>query len=416
MKKITLLAVSLLMAITAMAADITGGTKLYLKAPHWEVDNARFAAYFFKDQANAWENCTLAANETNIYEVTAPEGIWANVIFCRMNPSTENNWNNKWNQSANQTYDGINNLFTVNDGQWDNASGTWSQYVIGQPSVEFGVSTILVVNEAVTLSATAANVADPVYVYSVKQGEGEYTVLTGNTWTPAAAGEYTIKVEVKNGAEGEVLVSKEATTTVVVKPEEITIKVQVPAEGLSSWTAEGGVYFYAWGNGMEGTFTPATAEEDNWYSYTISTETVFPLNFIILNGANWDAIKPSGSTDTDARRQTVNMENIVESACYVMANGGETPDQSNWNKVLNPADCPSEGGDTTAIEETSNAPLFNINGRTLNVALDSEAEISIYTISGQMIEHIVASDYAREMQQGVYVIRIGNTTQKAVVY
>ena len=399
------------MAITAMAADITGGTKLYLKAPHWMVDNARFAAYFFvDDQTYAWAGCTLAANETNIYEVTAPEGTWANVIFCRMNPSTtENNWNNKWNQSANQTYDGFNNLFTVNDGQWNNASGTWSQYVIGQPSVEFGVSTILVVNEAVTLSATAANVADPVYVYSVKQGAGEYTVLSGNTWTPVAAGEHTIKVEVKNGAEGEVLVSKEATTTVVVKPEEITIKVQVPAEGLSSWTAEGGVYFYAWGNGMEGTFTPATAEEDNWYSYTISTETVFPLNFIVLNGSSWDALA------NDARRQTVNMENIVESACYVMANGGETEGQNNWNKVLNPTDCPSESP-STIVEITENAPLFTINGRTLNVSMDNEAEISIYTISGQMIEHTVASNFTREMQQGVYVVRIGNQSQKLVIF
>ncbi|MBO8461003.1 MAG: T9SS type A sorting domain-containing protein [Bacteroidetes bacterium] len=413
MKKITLLAVSLLMAITAMAADITGGTKLYLKPnSNWMDAGARFAAYFFvDDQTYAWAGCTLAANETNIYEVTAPEGTWANVIFCRMNPSTtENNWGNKWDQSVNQTYDGFNNLFTVNDGQWNNASGTWSQYVIGQPSVEFGVSTILVVNEAVTLSATAANVADPVYVYSVKQGAGEYTVLSGNTWTPVAAGEYTIKVEVKNGAAAEVLVSKEATTTVVVKPEEITIKVQVPAEGLSSWTAEGGVYFYAWGNGMEGTFTPATAEEDNWYSYTISTETVFPLNFIVLNGSSWDALA------NDARRQTVNMENIVESACYVMANGGETEGQNNWNKVLNPTDCPSESGEATAIEETSNAPLFTVNGRTLNVAMDNEAEISIYTISGQMIEHTVASNLTREMQQGVYVVRIGNQSQKLVIF
>lgn len=412
MKKITLLAVSLLMAITAMAADITGGTKLYLKPnSNWMDAGARFAAYFFvDDQTYAWAGCTLAANETNIYEVTAPEGTWANVIFCRMNPSTtENNWGNKWDQSVNQTYDGFNNLFTVNDGQWNNASGTWSQYVIGQPSVEFGVLTILVVNEAVTLSATVANVADPVYVYSVRQGEGAYTVLSGNTWTPTAAGKYTIKVEVKNGAEGEVVVSKEAATTVVVKPEEITIKVQVPAEGLSSWTLEGGVYFYAWGNGMEGTFTPATAEEDNWYSYTISTETVFPLNFIVLNGSSWDALA------NDARRQTVNMENIVESACYVMANGGETEGQNNWNKVLNPTDCPSEGP-STIVEVTENASLFSINGRTLNVSMDNEAEISIYTVSGQMIEHTIATNLTREMQQGVYVVRIGNQSQKLVIF
>lgn len=75
-----------------------------------------------------------------------------------------------------------------------------------------------------------------------------------------------------------------------------------------------------------------------------------------------------------------------------------------------------EKEEPTAIEETSNTPLFSINGRTLNVAMEEEAEISIYTISGQMIEHTVASNFTREMQQGVYVIRIGSQSQKLVIF
>ena len=45
-----------------------------------------------------------------------------------MNPSTTaNNWNNKWNQTADLVIptDGK-NLYTVAEGAWDKGAGTWS--------------------------------------------------------------------------------------------------------------------------------------------------------------------------------------------------------------------------------------------------------------------------------------------------
>ena len=188
-----------------------------------------------------------------------------------------------------------------------------------------------------------------------------------------------------------------------VEPSEgITVKVQIP-EGLSYWNDENGVYFYVWTTG-EGTFIPATDEGNRWYSY--STESA-PFNFIVVNGSNW----PDGTAN-----QTVNMENVTASACYVLANGEQIDGNGDsWKKTLTVTDCPSEGP-STIVEVTENASLFTINGRTLNVAMDNEAEISIYTISGQMIEHTVASNFTCEMQQGVYVIRIGNQSQKLVIF
>ena len=62
-----------------------------------------------------------------IYEVLK-SNLQANIIFCRMNPNTtDNNWNNKWNQTGDLTVptDGT-NLYTVKDGTWDNGGGTWS--------------------------------------------------------------------------------------------------------------------------------------------------------------------------------------------------------------------------------------------------------------------------------------------------
>lgn len=183
-----------------MAADITGGTKLYLKPnSNWMDAGARFAAYFFNDQTNGWEDCTLVPNETNIYEVTAPEGTWSAVNFCRMNPSTtENNFNEgvKWDQSANQTYDGTNNLFTVDAGQWDNASGTWSTYTppTTDPSVTLSANpTEVLLFNPITLTASVANASGvtPIIQHKTESGSWENITLDeSNAYTPQTDGEH----------------------------------------------------------------------------------------------------------------------------------------------------------------------------------------------------------------------------------
>lgn len=107
---------------------------LYLQPnKNWNIDGARFAAYFFGN-GETWVDMTLVEGETNIYAVTVPTG-FENIIFCRMNPgAAANNWNNKWNQTADLKVptDGT-NLYTVNEDTWDNGGGEWSVYA---PAVE----------------------------------------------------------------------------------------------------------------------------------------------------------------------------------------------------------------------------------------------------------------------------------------
>ena len=97
---------------------------VYLKPnSNWMADNARFAAYFWNDGGNSWVSATDKDGD-GIYEIYIPTGYGTNIIFCRMNPSTTaNNWTNKWDQTI--PTDGK-NLFTVNDGEWNNANGVWS--------------------------------------------------------------------------------------------------------------------------------------------------------------------------------------------------------------------------------------------------------------------------------------------------
>ena len=127
MKKIFTLFAALVMALSMFAVNIPAGTKLYLTPnANWKQSNARYAAYFFGD-GEAWVSMTKVEGETDLYEVTSPSKEFTNVIFCRMNPSASaNNWNNKWNQTADLTFDGTLNHYTVKEGTWDKGGGTWS--------------------------------------------------------------------------------------------------------------------------------------------------------------------------------------------------------------------------------------------------------------------------------------------------
>ena len=117
---------------------------LYLKpGTNWKKDSARFAAYFFINgtSTNTWVDMTDTDND-GIYVVNIPKGNYNRVIFCRMKPKTANDWSNKWNQTGDLTFTtNGNNLFTVADNTWDNATTTWSKYTPKQNDTEcwFGV-------------------------------------------------------------------------------------------------------------------------------------------------------------------------------------------------------------------------------------------------------------------------------------
>jgi hypothetical protein len=129
-----LLSLVLILTMIPMIAMAAGGTTLYVKPnANWNIDNARFAAYYFQSgKSDGWVDCTLVKD--GIYTCVVPEG-YTNVIFCRMNPATTiNNWSNKWNQTADLKVptDGT-NLCTITEGKWDGDKGTWSTYGTSTP-------------------------------------------------------------------------------------------------------------------------------------------------------------------------------------------------------------------------------------------------------------------------------------------
>ena len=111
-------------------------SRIYLKPnSNWKTDGARFAAFFKVNADNndggKWMSMFQLDSDNNYYWCDLPtDQNYIKVIFCRMKGTdATNNWGNKWDESKQldiQTNE--NNCFTINDGDWNNAEGSWSCY------------------------------------------------------------------------------------------------------------------------------------------------------------------------------------------------------------------------------------------------------------------------------------------------
>ena len=123
-----LLALAMVLAMLPMAVFAETATTIYLQPnDNWKTDGARFAAVIANSDWSSQMWVDLADSDGDgLYELEIPQdGVdYAIVIFCRMNPgTTENNWDNKWNQSDNLDIPTDNKVVYVVDG-WDK-SGQW---------------------------------------------------------------------------------------------------------------------------------------------------------------------------------------------------------------------------------------------------------------------------------------------------
>ena len=191
-------------AIQVHAAE---GTTLYLVPnSNWKNDNARFAIYYWNAAGtNAWTGMADPDGD-GVYEGTVPAG-YDNIIFCRMSPTaTANNWNNKWNQTADLKVptDGT-NCYTVKEGTWDSGGGTWSTFapepeetepVVTEPVVTEPIETqpapagTYYVAGVAALCGSEWNAADP----ANKLEWNGTTGLFEKVYTNVAAGTYQFKI------------------------------------------------------------------------------------------------------------------------------------------------------------------------------------------------------------------------------
>ena len=123
MKKLLLLFLVLTGMVSTASADNL--TTVYLKpGSNWSQASARFALYMFGNEEDpTWTNFTKISD--GLYYAYF-NNKYANMILCRMNPDEkENNWTNKWNQSADLTAPSISTpVYVIGDGDWDDGSYT----------------------------------------------------------------------------------------------------------------------------------------------------------------------------------------------------------------------------------------------------------------------------------------------------
>ena len=111
-------------------------SRIYLKPnSNWKADGARFAAFFKVNADNndgaKWMSMFQLESDHNYYWCDIPtDKNYIKVIFCRMKGTdANNNWDNRWDESKQlDTQTNENNCFTINDGDWNNAEGSWSCY------------------------------------------------------------------------------------------------------------------------------------------------------------------------------------------------------------------------------------------------------------------------------------------------
>ena len=132
----------------------------YLKVnKNWAEANARFAAYLWNDNGNTWVSATKYAD--NVYAVVVPDG-YTNIIFTRMNPATtENNWSDVWNQTADLKVE-LGKVYVMAEGAWDKGEGEWKN--LDQPATTAPATEPTTVAPATTAPVTTAPVTEPTTV------------------------------------------------------------------------------------------------------------------------------------------------------------------------------------------------------------------------------------------------------------
>lgn len=166
-----------LTTFTAGAVNLKGGEVLYLKPnSNWTQGSARFAAFLCNGTSgDKWVDMS-DCNGDGTYELVVPAGDWKNVIFCRMNMNDpDNNWNNNnnqgpfWNKTADLTYNGTSDLYTVPKDWWSDSgdkNGNVSNWSVSSLKLEYkilGVGTDWDWADGLTLVANPDNANEVMY-------------------------------------------------------------------------------------------------------------------------------------------------------------------------------------------------------------------------------------------------------------
>ena len=234
-------------------APVVENKAIFLKPGVWDKDGARYAAYAYGD-GEAWFDFA-AAEESGVFTANVPDN-YTGLILARMNgETTENNWDNRWNQTDDIDFTKIvdNTLFTITGwGEGEGAKSTYetSEYKKDEPTL-IDVTGLFLVNPSfetgdMTGWTNGGNSSDT----GVKENSGNYATTNCdgkyvyNTWwqgTPLnqtienlPAGNYTLSAVLAssdNNNDGKIFMQVGETRqlyTFPVKTGGIGVKCELP--------------------------------------------------------------------------------------------------------------------------------------------------------------------------------------------
>ena len=287
-------------APTTEAPTTAPANTTYLQVnANWAQANARFAAYLWNDKGNTWVSATKTAD--NVYAVAVPDG-YTNIIFTRMNPATtENNWSDVWNQTADLKVE-LGKVYVMAEGAWDKGNGEWKNF--DQPTTTAPATEPA--TEATTAPATEAPTTAPANTTYLKvnanwaQANARFAAYLwndkGNTWVSATkTADNVYAVAVPDGYTNIIFTRMNPATTennwsdVWNQTADLKVelgKVYVMAEG--AWDKGNG----EWKNfDQPATTAPATEPATEATTAVATTQTSAPgMNYYLagyINGADY---------------------------------------------------------------------------------------------------------------------------------
>ena len=249
---------------------------------NWKIDNARFAAYFFGN-GETWANLTLVEGETDIYSVTVPEG-YPNIIFCRMNPNaTDNNWNNKWNQTADLTVptDGK-NFYVVPANSWDGSNAAWSTYTPATPEPVALATPVVTTTVEVNVVTLNWNAIEGASHYTVQVDDDVEEVVNGTSYsfTGDYAVEYMFTVKAIAADAAKNLNSEAAVVTVTTEAEPVEEPTYTSVADFLAAEVDDTVYYT-----LKGTITRVVNTSYGNFDLTDETGTIYVYGLYSEDGA-----------------------------------------------------------------------------------------------------------------------------------
>ena len=454
-------------APTTEAPTTAPANTTYLQVnKNWAEGNARFAAYLWNDNGNTWVDATKTSD--NVYAVTVPDG-YTNVIFTRMNPATtENNWSDVWNQTADLKVE-LGKVYVMAEGAWDKGEGEWKN--LDQPATTAPATEATTAVATTQTSAPGMNYYLAGYINGADYGIesdaanlGDYKFENGKLTVTFTEDSYVLVKNSNNTFYQTKGFVKEGTSTTLFNASTLGAsadKFMVPAGTVTFTLVDNGddTFTLSYSNGSD-TTTAAPATEATTVAPTTEAPTTAPANTTYLqvnknwaesnarfaaylwndNGNTWvSATKyadgvyavavPDGYTNiiftrmnpattennwSDVWNQTADLK-VELGKVYVMAEGAWDKGEGEWKNLDQPATtAPATEPATTApaTEPATTAPVTEPT--TVSPSTEpTTAPVSGVGVFGDInLDLVKGSDdvytASTELEKGTYSFRINN--------